>query len=78
LPVDLQLGRPRSAGHPTWCNAASDPGFRCDLHYKDLGILTSAARDAGVVIPLAVVAAQLLASLVAQGQGHGDSTTPHR
>ena len=24
------------------------PGFRCALHHKDLGILTSAARDAGV------------------------------
>jgi len=50
------------------------PGFRCELHHKDLGILTSAARDAGVVIPLGVVAAQLMASLVAQGHGDLDNT----
>lgn len=33
------------------------PGSRCTLHHKDLGILTAAARDAGVVIPLGAVAA---------------------
>ena len=39
------------------------PGFRIDLHHKDLGIVTSAAREAGVVIPLGAVVAQLVASL---------------
>ena len=29
-----------------------DPGFRIELHHKDLGIVTSAAREAGVVIPV--------------------------
>jgi len=28
------------------------PGFRLALHHKDMGIVTSAAREAGVVIPL--------------------------
>jgi 2-hydroxy-3-oxopropionate reductase len=51
-----------------------EPGFRCNLHHKDLGILTSAARDAGVVIPLGAAAAQLMASLVAQGHGDLDNT----
>ena len=46
-----------------------DPGFRIDLHHKDLGIVTSAAREAGVVIPLGAVVAQLVASLKAQGDG---------
>ncbi len=46
------------------------PGFRVDLHHKDMGIVTSAARDAGVVIPLGAVVAQLMASL--RSQGHGD------
>lgn len=50
------------------------PGFRCNLHHKDLGILTSAARDAGVVIPLGAATAQLRASLVAQGHGDLDNT----
>jgi 2-hydroxy-3-oxopropionate reductase len=45
------------------------PGFRIDLHHKDLGIVTSAAREAGVVLPLGAVVAQLVASLRAQGDG---------
>jgi 2-hydroxy-3-oxopropionate reductase len=45
------------------------PGFRVELHHKDLGIVTSAAREAGVVIPLGAVVAQLVASLKAQGDG---------
>ena len=47
-----------------------EPGFRIDLHHKDMGIVTSAARDKGVVIPLGAVVAQLIASL--RAQGHGD------
>jgi 2-hydroxy-3-oxopropionate reductase len=34
-----------------------------------MGIVTSAAREAGVVIPLGAVVAQLVASLKAQGDG---------
>lgn len=46
-----------------------DPGFRIDLHHKDLGIVTSAAREAGVVAPLGAVVAQLMASARANGDG---------
>jgi 2-hydroxy-3-oxopropionate reductase len=45
------------------------PGFRLALHHKDLGIVTSAAREAGVVIPLGAVVSQLVAALVARGDG---------
>jgi 2-hydroxy-3-oxopropionate reductase len=45
------------------------PGFRLTLHHKDLGIVTSAAREAGVVIPLGAVVSQLVAALVARGDG---------
>lgn len=45
------------------------PGFRVDLHHKDLGIVTAAAREAGVAIPLGAHVAQLMASLRAQGHG---------
>ena len=45
------------------------PGFRIDLHHKDLGIVTAAAREAGVVIPLGAVVAQLMASARANGDG---------
>ncbi|MGH3326610.1 MAG: 2-hydroxy-3-oxopropionate reductase [Streptomycetales bacterium] len=45
------------------------PGFRVELHDKDLGIVQAAAREAGVVIPLGSAVAQLMASLKAQGDG---------
>jgi 2-hydroxy-3-oxopropionate reductase len=46
-----------------------EPGFRIDLHHKDMGIVTAAAREKGVVIPLGAVVAQLIASVRAQGYG---------
>lgn len=46
-----------------------EPGFRLALHHKDMGIVTSAAREAGVVLPLGALVAQLVASTVASGDG---------
>jgi 2-hydroxy-3-oxopropionate reductase len=46
-----------------------DPGFRIELHHKDLGIVTAAAREAGVVAPLGALVAQLMASARANGDG---------
>jgi 2-hydroxy-3-oxopropionate reductase len=46
-----------------------EPGFRIDLHHKDLGIATAAARQAGVAIPLGSHAASLLGAVRAQGHG---------
>jgi len=48
------------------------PGFRVDLHHKDLGIVTAAARDVGVAIPLVSLVAQLMSALRAQGHGAPD------
>lgn len=45
------------------------PGFRIALHDKDMAIVTAAAREAGVVIPLGALVAQLVSSLKAQGDG---------
>jgi 2-hydroxy-3-oxopropionate reductase len=45
------------------------PGFRIELHHKDMGIVTAAAREAGVVIPLGSLVAQLMASARAVGDG---------
>ncbi len=50
------------------------PGFRVDLHHKDLGIVLAAAREAGVIIPLGSVVAQLMSALRAQGDGASDHT----
>jgi 2-hydroxy-3-oxopropionate reductase len=46
-----------------------EPGFRIDLHHKDLGIVTAAAREAGVATPLGALVAQLMASARANGDG---------
>jgi 2-hydroxy-3-oxopropionate reductase len=48
------------------------PGFRIDLHHKDMGIVTSAAREAGVVLPVGAIVAQLMASARANGEGRLD------
>ena len=47
-------------------------GFRTSLHLKDLGIALSMARELGVVLPLAALAAQLENGLVARGYGDED------
>ncbi|MCX7522507.1 2-hydroxy-3-oxopropionate reductase [Microbacterium sp. STN6] len=46
-----------------------EPGFRIDLHHKDLGIVLEAARESGSVIPLGSLVAQLMAS--ARERDHG-------
>jgi len=45
------------------------PGFRIALHHKDMGIVTSSARDVGVVLPVGAVVAELMASARACGDG---------
>src|SRR5581483_5430840 len=49
-----------------------EPGFRVDLHHKDLGITVAAAREVGVAIPLGAMTAQLMGSLRALGFGSQD------
>lgn len=45
------------------------PGFRIDLHHKDMGIVTDAARAVGAPLPVGAVVAQLVASARACGDG---------
>jgi 2-hydroxy-3-oxopropionate reductase len=48
------------------------PGFRIDLHHKDMGIALAAAREAGVALPMTGLVAQLIAAARAQGHGSLD------
>ncbi len=48
------------------------PGFRIDLHHKDMGIALASARSAGVALPVTGVVAQLVASARAAGHGSLD------
>ncbi|RNL86138.1 2-hydroxy-3-oxopropionate reductase [Halostreptopolyspora alba] len=50
-------------------NRAFAPGFRIELHDKDMKIVTTAAREAGVTIPLGAQVAQYVGALKAQGHG---------
>ncbi len=48
------------------------PGFRIDLHHKDMGIVTDAARAVGAAIPVGALVTQLVASARANGDGSFD------
>jgi 2-hydroxy-3-oxopropionate reductase len=48
------------------------PGFRIDLHHKDMGIVLDAAREADVALPVGGLVAQLVAAARAQGHGSLD------
>lgn len=50
-------------------NRSFAPGFRVELHHKDLGIVSSAAREAEVAVPLGALVGQLMASAKAAGDG---------
>lgn len=55
-----------------------EPGFRIDLHHKDMGIVTAAAREAGVVLPLGAMVAQLMAAARANRDGGLDHSALFR
>lgn len=46
-----------------------EPGFRLELHHKDLTNLLDAARGTGVALPVGSLVAQLLGAAKAQGSG---------
>ncbi|HUO69759.1 MAG TPA: 2-hydroxy-3-oxopropionate reductase [Solirubrobacteraceae bacterium] len=48
------------------------PGFKVDLHHKDLGIALSTAKTSGAVLPLTAAVEQLLSSLRQHGRGGDD------
>jgi 2-hydroxy-3-oxopropionate reductase len=48
------------------------PGFRVDLHHKDMGIALDSARSAGVALPVTGLVSQLMAAARAQGHGSLD------
>ncbi|SDW40031.1 2-hydroxy-3-oxopropionate reductase [Amycolatopsis xylanica] len=49
-----------------------EPGFRIDLHHKDMGIALAAARQAEVSLPMTALVAQLIAACRAMGHGSLD------
>jgi 2-hydroxy-3-oxopropionate reductase len=49
-----------------------DPGFRIELHHKDLGIALAAGREYGVTLPVTAIVDQMLQDLVMRGRGDRD------
>ena len=49
-----------------------DPGFRIELHHKDLGIALAAGREYGVTLPVTAVVDQMLQELKMKGRGDRD------
>jgi 2-hydroxy-3-oxopropionate reductase len=49
-----------------------DPGFRIELHHKDLGIALAAGREYGVTLPVTAIVDQMLKTLKMRGKGDRD------
>jgi 2-hydroxy-3-oxopropionate reductase len=49
-----------------------DPGFKIELHHKDLGIALAAGREYGVTLPVTAVVDQMLETLKMRGRGDQD------
>ncbi len=49
-----------------------EPGFRVELHHKDLGIALAAGREYGVSLPVTAIVDQMLESLKTKGRGDRD------
>ncbi|HET7480655.1 MAG TPA: 2-hydroxy-3-oxopropionate reductase [Rubrobacteraceae bacterium] len=49
-----------------------DPGFRAELHHKDLGIALAAGREYGVALPVTAIVDQMLLAMRKKGWGGED------
>jgi 2-hydroxy-3-oxopropionate reductase len=57
---------------PNMINGKFEPGFRINLHRKDLGIVMDTGKQFGVALPVTALVAQLYDSLAANGKGDLD------
>jgi 2-hydroxy-3-oxopropionate reductase len=54
---------------PNYLANTYDPGFKIDLHYKDLGLIMESARALGVPLPATAVVQELFNALRVKGRG---------
>jgi 2-hydroxy-3-oxopropionate reductase len=54
---------------PNYVSNTYNPGFKIDLHYKDLGLIMDAARSLGVPLPTTAVVQELFSALRVKGKG---------
>jgi len=54
---------------PNYLANTYNPGFKIDLHYKDLGLIMESARALGVPLPATAVVQELFSALRVKGRG---------
>lgn len=54
---------------PNYVAGTYQPGFKIDLHYKDLGLIMESARALGVPLPATAVVQELFSALRVKGRG---------
>jgi 2-hydroxy-3-oxopropionate reductase len=52
-----------------YVSSSYNPGFKIDLHYKDLGLIMESARALGVPLPTTAVVQELFSALRVKGRG---------
>jgi 2-hydroxy-3-oxopropionate reductase len=68
----LAANRVMEVRGPNFLSHDFDPGFRIDLHYKDLGIALATGRELGVPLPATAAVAEMLQALRVRGGGDRD------
>src|SRR6266568_710175 len=54
---------------PNYIAGTYNPGFKIDLHYKDLGLIMESARALGVPLPTTAIVQELFNALRVKGRG---------
>jgi 2-hydroxy-3-oxopropionate reductase len=54
---------------PNYVSGTYNPGFKIDLHFKDLGLIMESARALGVPLPTTAVVQELFSALRVEGRG---------
>jgi 2-hydroxy-3-oxopropionate reductase len=54
---------------PNYLSGAYNPGFKIDLHFKDLGLIMESSRALGVPLPCTAVVQELFNALRVKGKG---------
>jgi 2-hydroxy-3-oxopropionate reductase len=57
---------------PNYVGSSYKPGFKIDLHWKDLGLIMESARELGVPLPATAVVQELFSALRVKGRGQLD------
>ena len=71
----FMLGNRGPRAIEAWEGADPEVCSRLDIFVKDMGIVTSAAKRAGIAVPVAAAAEQLYILGNAQGRGAEDDST---